>query len=65
MKDAEYGLLNVMLLFHVLLRMSSSLKMQNSLVANGCIAVCEGANMPTTLDATKYLTGKRRDVCSW
>ena len=21
------------------------------LVANGCIAVCEGANMPTTLDA--------------
>ena len=26
-----------------------------SLVANGCIAVCEGANMPTTLDATQYL----------
>ena len=25
------------------------------LVENGCIAVCEGANMPTTLDATKYL----------
>ncbi|MGI5968964.1 MAG: NADP-specific glutamate dehydrogenase [Lachnospiraceae bacterium] len=25
------------------------------LVANGCIAVCEGANMPTSLDATKYL----------
>ena len=25
------------------------------LVQNGCIAVCEGANMPTTLDATKYL----------
>jgi len=25
------------------------------LVANGCFAVCEGANMPTTLDATKYL----------
>ncbi|MCD8241061.1 MAG: NADP-specific glutamate dehydrogenase, partial [Lachnospiraceae bacterium] len=25
------------------------------LVANGCVAVCEGANMPTTLDATKYL----------
>ncbi len=25
------------------------------LVANGAIAVCEGANMPTTLDATKYL----------
>ncbi|MBQ8928353.1 MAG: NADP-specific glutamate dehydrogenase [Oscillospiraceae bacterium] len=25
------------------------------LVANGCKAVCEGANMPTTEDATKYL----------
>ena len=28
---------------------------EKALVANGCIAVCEGANMPTTLDATKYL----------
>ena len=26
-----------------------------ALVANGCLAVCEGANMPTTLEATKYL----------
>ncbi|MCR5154006.1 MAG: NADP-specific glutamate dehydrogenase [Lachnospiraceae bacterium] len=26
-----------------------------TLVANGVIAVCEGANMPTTLEATKYL----------
>ena len=26
-----------------------------ALVANGCIAVCEGANMPTSLDATKFL----------
>ncbi|HIS31331.1 MAG TPA: NADP-specific glutamate dehydrogenase [Candidatus Limivivens intestinipullorum] len=26
-----------------------------ALVANGCLAVCEGANMPTTLDATEYL----------
>ena len=26
-----------------------------ALVANGCIAVCEGANMPTPLDATQYL----------
>jgi glutamate dehydrogenase (NADP+) len=25
------------------------------LVANGCTAVCEGANMPTTIEATKYL----------
>ena len=26
-----------------------------ALVANGCMAVAEGANMPTSLDATKYL----------
>ena len=26
-----------------------------ALVANGCMAVCEGANMPTTMEATKYL----------
>ena len=26
-----------------------------ALVENGCMAVCEGANMPTTLEATKYL----------
>ena len=26
-----------------------------ALVANGCMAVCEGAYMPTTLEATKYL----------
>ena len=25
------------------------------LVANGCVAVCEGANMPTTLEASQYL----------
>ena len=29
-----------------------------TLVANGCFAVCEGANMPTSLDATKYLQEK-------
>lgn len=27
------------------------------LVQNGCIAVAEGANMPSTLEATSYLTG--------
>ena len=26
-----------------------------ALVANGCFAVAEGANMPTTLEATEYL----------
>ena len=29
-----------------------------TLVANGVIAVCEGANMPTTLEATEYLQEK-------
>ena len=29
-----------------------------ALVAGGCFAVAEGANMPTTLDATKYLQEK-------
>lgn len=28
------------------------------LAANGCIAVAEGANMPTTREATKYLQEK-------
>lgn len=32
-----------------------SLDDAKALVANGCIAVAEGANMPTTLDATEYL----------
>ena len=30
------------------------------LAANGCIAVAEGANMPTTLEATKYF--QRRGI---
>lgn len=30
-----------------------------TLVANGCIAVAEGANMPTTLDATEYLQANK------
>ena len=30
-----------------------------ALVANGCIAVVEGANMPTTLEATKYLQANK------
>lgn len=29
------------------------------LVGNGCIAVAEGANMPTTLEATKYLQANK------
>lgn len=30
-----------------------------ALVANGCFAVAEGANMPTTLDATEYLLANK------
>ena len=30
-----------------------------ALVANGCYAVCEGANMPTTLEATAYLQANK------
>jgi len=32
-----------------------NLEHAKSLVANGCIAVAEGANMPTTIEATRYL----------
>lgn len=32
-----------------------SLEDAKQLVSNGCMAVAEGANMPTTLDATEYL----------
>ena len=35
-----------------------SLEDAKTLVANGVIAVCEGANMPTTLEATQYLQEK-------
>jgi glutamate dehydrogenase (NADP+) len=34
-----------------------------TLVANGCIAVAEGANMPTTLDATEYLQANNVYFC--
>ena len=33
------------------------------LVANGCMAVAEGANMPTSLEATKYLQDKGLLFC--
>ena len=34
------------------------LEAAKTLAANGCLAVCEGANMPTTLEATEYLQSK-------
>ena len=55
MKDAVYGRLSVISHFHVLHRTNLHLDDAKQLVANGCKAVCEGANMPTTLEATKYL----------
>ena len=36
-------------------RSGSSMCNTEQLVANGCVAVCEGANMPTTYEATEYL----------
>ena len=35
------------------------------LVANGCVAVCEGANMPTTYEATEYLQENGVIFCTW
>ena len=35
------------------------------LVANGCYAVAEGANMPTTLEATEYLQKNRNLIRTW
>ena len=36
-----------------------------TLVANGCKYVVEGANMPTTLDATDLSPGERCSVHAW
>ncbi|MBR4495649.1 MAG: NADP-specific glutamate dehydrogenase [Acholeplasmatales bacterium] len=35
------------------------MKDAETLVKNGCIAVCEGANMPTELEAAKYLIAQK------
>ena len=40
---------------HVQHRIELHLEDAKALVANGCFAVAEGANMPTTLEATEYL----------
>ena len=36
-----------------------------TLIANGCKYIVEGANMPTTREATEYVYGKRRSLPSW
>ena len=54
-KVKVYGLLNVILLFHVQLKTNYFLDDAKQLVANGVVAVAEGANMPTSIEATEYL----------
>ena len=49
MKDAVYGLLKVDLALPCATQNELHLEDAKQLVANGCVAVCEGANMPTTL----------------
>ena len=64
MKAVAYGASNAMLLFRVQHRTNCDIEDAKQLVANGCMAVCEGANMPTTEEATKYLQDNKRIICS-
>ena len=48
-------MLKLISLFHVLHRMSFTLKMQKHLLQTDVSQYAEGANMPTTLEATEYL----------
>ena len=50
----ENGKVNEIVTFNVGFR-RIEIKESKQLAANGCLAVCEGANMPTTMDATEYL----------
>ena len=63
-KANSIGQLSVMLHFHVLHRMSLTKKTLKALIANGCYAVAEGANMPTTLEATKLSPEIRHSLCT-
>ena len=65
MKVVDYGQQSVTSLFHVLHRTSSLIDDAKALVANGCKYVVEGANMPTTLDATEYFQENGVYVRSW
>ena len=42
-----------------------NLEETKALVDKGCFCVIEGANMPTTLDAIKFLQEKKYNLCSW
>ena len=56
-KNGEHGVWNVKCDIALPCATQNELNLDDAkaLVANGCFAVAEGANMPTTLDATKYL----------
>ncbi len=55
-KNGEHGVWNIKCDVALPCATQNELDIEDAkaLVANGVIAVCEGANMPTTLDATKY-----------
>ncbi|MCR5271544.1 MAG: NADP-specific glutamate dehydrogenase [Lachnospiraceae bacterium] len=55
-KNGEHGVWNIKCDIALPCATQNELDIEDAkaLVANGVIAVCEGANMPTTLDATKY-----------
>ncbi len=55
MKDVAYGAVKVDSALPCATQNELHLEDAKQLVANGCIAVCEGANMPTTFEATEYL----------
>ena len=55
----DLGELNVILPCHVPLKMRLNQQEAKTLVANGCICVSEGANMPTTPDAIEVFTNAK------
>ncbi|MCR5477196.1 MAG: NADP-specific glutamate dehydrogenase [Lachnospiraceae bacterium] len=56
-KNGEHGVWSVKVDVALPCATQNELNLEDAkmLVANGCFAVAEGANMPTTLDATEYL----------
>ena len=56
-KNGEHGVWNIKCDIALPCATQNELDIDDAkaLVANGCKVVCEGANMPTTMDATEYL----------
>ncbi|MCR5715400.1 MAG: NADP-specific glutamate dehydrogenase [Lachnospiraceae bacterium] len=56
-KNGEHGVWNIKCDIALPCATQNELNLEDAkaLVANGCKVVCEGANMPTTMDATEYL----------